>query len=171
MSKKTHNFSQSEYYQKRKGELSEIRKNKYLNDPQFQEAAKQRAREAYNRKKSISESERISPETFRIGSTIYHTVGYIAKRCNITASLINYYHEQDYLPLPKEIGGYSRRRYHNELAEAMIPAILSYVTREIQKPEDMYNKIKKSLGKQKFEELCGGQYTKDSKDNKKEDCK
>lgn len=156
MPKKTHNFSQSDYYKKRKDELSQIRKNKYLTDPVFQEAAKQRAKEAYRRRKGDSDTEKLSPETFRVGSITYNTVGYIARNCNITANLINYYHDQGYIPIPQDVAGYSRRMYNMELAEAIIVVITAYTKRELQKPAEMYDKLVALLGKQKIKEMTVG---------------
>ena len=146
MPRKKSGFTQKKYYKQNKEGISWVKKQRYRDDPEYREKILQRAKEAHLKKKGISGVERVDSNIFRIDGITYYTVNHIAKACDVSSSLISYYHEMGYLPKPKQIGEYTWRMYRSEYVEAVIPIITDYLNRVFTSPQEMAEKLSKKLG-------------------------
>ena len=150
-------FSHKSHYEENKEDILQKRRSRYNDDPQYREQVKQRALKSYYKSKSENnEAMKVSDDTYEINGLVYRTSGYIAKACEITASLVNYYHEKGYIPNPKPVAGYtSRKLYRDELAKAIIDSINKYNKDGSLSSTDMYANVVTLIGRQKIKEYIG----------------
>ena len=119
-------FSQNKYYEQNKEKLLSDRASRYATDPLYKAKVQEAARKRYKEKQESQGVKKVDGTTYVINGTTYVTTGYIAAGVGIAASLVNYYSDSGYLPLPNKKLGYSRKMYPIQLATAIVEVLKEY---------------------------------------------